>query len=276
MATPSQTQTTAFTRDVVGRYVCNGLDEALASTTGDPGCAAVRSYRDRRRLVRHRARRTARAPRRHRRASHPRARRGAYVYPEHVQNLPPGLDSGEVWGVPWNSDSPQSWNQPLPRARLLSGGRSVFWGGWSPYFIDSELPSAAVAGERGARSDAARGEDRRAADVLSGPCGRQIGTRQHERLREGAAARAATPAALRRAAGAARDAGVDAHGESRHADRRWTISRRRSRSSRPLPGPGSSRSTSSTRCSCSCARRAWSRSEAEQSARRRRGSDQPA
>src|SRR5215213_11092848 len=36
MATPAQTQTTPFTRDVVGRYVCNGLDEALASTTGDP------------------------------------------------------------------------------------------------------------------------------------------------------------------------------------------------------------------------------------------------
>jgi choline dehydrogenase-like flavoprotein len=66
---------------------------------------------------------------------------GAYVYPEHVQNLPPTLDSGEVWGVPWNSDSPQAWNQRFPGLAYCLGGRSVLWGGWSPYFIGSELPS---------------------------------------------------------------------------------------------------------------------------------------
>jgi hypothetical protein len=32
MATSPTTQTTDFTRDVIGRYVCNGLDEALRST----------------------------------------------------------------------------------------------------------------------------------------------------------------------------------------------------------------------------------------------------
>ena len=142
MATPSQTQTTAFTRDVVGRYVCNGLDEALASTTGDPdarpfdliviGAGSFGTV-----LAARLARRDVAG-----------AHRilvldaGAYVYPEHVQNLPPGLDSGEVWGVPWSSDSPRSWNRRFPGLAYCLGGRSVFWGGWSPYFIDSELPAA--------------------------------------------------------------------------------------------------------------------------------------
>jgi|SRR5215216_7350620 len=30
--TTKQSQETAFTRDVLGRYICNGMDEALAST----------------------------------------------------------------------------------------------------------------------------------------------------------------------------------------------------------------------------------------------------
>lgn len=141
MPTPTQTALTAFTRDVIGRYVCNGLDEAVASTTGDPDArpfdlivigggsfGAVLAARLARRDV------TA-------------AHRilvleaGPYTYPEHVQNLPPGLESPEVWGVPWNSDSPQSRNQTFPGLAYCLGGRSVFWGGWSPYFIDSELPS---------------------------------------------------------------------------------------------------------------------------------------
>ena len=39
MATSTSPQTTDFSLDVLGRYVCNGLDEALASTdvTAHPG-----------------------------------------------------------------------------------------------------------------------------------------------------------------------------------------------------------------------------------------------
>jgi choline dehydrogenase-like flavoprotein len=66
---------------------------------------------------------------------------GPVVLPEHVQNLPPSLSPSEVWGVPWNSDSPRSWNQGFPGLAFCLGGRSLFWGGWSPYFIDSELPA---------------------------------------------------------------------------------------------------------------------------------------
>ncbi len=44
-------------------------------------------------------------------------------------------------GVPWNSDSPQIWNTRFPGLAFNVGGRSIFWGGWSPYFLDSEMPS---------------------------------------------------------------------------------------------------------------------------------------
>ena len=142
MATPPQTPTTAFTRDVVGRYVCNGLDEALASTTGDADARPFDYI-----VIGGGSFGTVLAARLARRDVTGAHRilvldAGAYVYPEHVQNLPPGLDSGEVWGVPWSSDSPRSWNQRFPGLAYCLGGRSVFWGGWSPYFIDSELPAA--------------------------------------------------------------------------------------------------------------------------------------
>ena len=139
----SSSQRTDFSLDVMGRYVCNGLDEAIRSTdrTLDPdakqfdyiviGGGSFGSVF----------------------ASHifnldqTRAHRilvleaGPFLFPEHVQNLPPSLDTGEVWGVPWNSDSPKPWNREFPGLAFCLGGRSLFWGGWSPYFIDSEIVS---------------------------------------------------------------------------------------------------------------------------------------
>jgi hypothetical protein len=70
---------------------------------------------------------------------------GPLALPEHVQNLPPDLNPpgkggpGSVRGQPWLSDSPMSFNQNFPGLAFCIGGRSVFWGGWSPYLIDSEL-----------------------------------------------------------------------------------------------------------------------------------------
>ncbi len=145
MPTSAVPQATDFTLDVVGRYICNGLDEVLASTdaTLHPNArpfdvivigggsfgpiTAQHLY--------------AQDPTRTRRILVLEA--GRYVLPEHVQNLPPlGLGTGVgdprsvAWGLPWRTDVPKGF----PGLAYSLGGRSVYFGGWSPQFLDSELP----------------------------------------------------------------------------------------------------------------------------------------
>ncbi|HWZ45345.1 MAG TPA: family 16 glycoside hydrolase [Candidatus Saccharimonadales bacterium] len=137
-------QRTNFTLDVLGRFICNGLDEALRSTdkSMDPdarpfdvviiGGGSFGSV-----LASHIF--SADQTHAHRILV---LEAGPFLYPEHVQNLPPAFDSLDgtgVWGVPWVSDSPQSWNQSFPGLAFCLGGRSLFWGGWSPYFLESEI-----------------------------------------------------------------------------------------------------------------------------------------
>ncbi len=164
MSTSPRAQTTDFSRDVLGRYICNGLDEALRSTdihatrpNGNPqhdarpfdiivigggtfGSAiaqhlfSVDARHSHRILV---------------------LEGGPFVLPEHVQNLPmvgldvPGATSiadlraagqdraarNEVWGLAWHS------NQKFPGLAYCVGGRSIFWGGWSPQLLPAEMPS---------------------------------------------------------------------------------------------------------------------------------------
>ncbi|HEY9729195.1 MAG TPA: family 16 glycoside hydrolase [Chroococcales cyanobacterium] len=158
MATNPTAQTTDFSRDVMGRYVCNGLDEALRSTDktirpdarpfdiiviGGGSFGAVLAqhlfYADKahshRILV---------------------LEGGPLVVPEHVQNLPmlgldpPGATSiadlrnigqdrtprNEVWGLPWHSTA------KFPGLAYCLGGRSLFFGGWSPQLLDAETPTS--------------------------------------------------------------------------------------------------------------------------------------
>lgn len=162
MTTSPKAQVTDFSRDVLGRYVCNGLDEALHSADtkatrpdGSPqndarpfdiiivgggsfGAALAQHlfYIDKthshRILV---------------------LEGGQFVLPEHVQNVPmlgldvPGATSiaklraagqdriarNEVWGLAWHS------NEDFPGLAYCVGGRSVFWGGWSPRLLEEEL-----------------------------------------------------------------------------------------------------------------------------------------
>lgn len=133
---------------MLGRFTCNGLDEALRSTDksarpdarpfdliilggGSFGGVLAQHllYNDKthshRILV---------------------LEVGRFVLPEQVQNLPmlglspPGPsvnDPGpqaEVWGLRWNTDVPKGF----PGLAYCLGGRSIYFGGWSPLLLDGE------------------------------------------------------------------------------------------------------------------------------------------
>jgi len=148
-------QKTDFSIDVIGRFTCNGLDEALRSADpqrmrpdGSPqhdarpfdviilgggsfgGTLAQKLLYDdqthsHRILV---------------------LDAGQQFLPEHVQNLPmlglvpPGPSAGDpgtrglVWGTPWQTDVPAGF----PGLAYCLGGRSLFFGGWSPELLEAE------------------------------------------------------------------------------------------------------------------------------------------
>lgn len=163
----SSTQRTDFALDVLGRYICNTFDEALANSDaayranatdlkgnalpprddmrpfdfiiigGGTFGAAIAEHlwyrstdRSERILV---------------------IEAGPFLLPEHAQNLPmiglgqpstpaltdPGVRN-EVWGLPWNTKVQGGF---FGLAYCL-GGRSLYWGGWSPRLLDSETPAA--------------------------------------------------------------------------------------------------------------------------------------
>lgn len=76
---------------------------------------------------------------------------GAMLLPTHIQNLPQRLGGSlggprynrtredgtgvqnVVWGIPWIS------NEAFPGLAYCLGGRSVFWGGWSPQLTAADL-----------------------------------------------------------------------------------------------------------------------------------------
>lgn len=147
-------QNTDFSRDILGRYTCNGLDEALRSTdssvrpdarpfdviiVGGGSFAGVLAqhllFQDK--LRRHRILILD---------------AGRMALPEHVQNLPflglgapgpitvdPGVARAEVWGLPWRSNV----GRGFPGLAYCLGGRSLLFGGWSPRLLDSEMPAPA-------------------------------------------------------------------------------------------------------------------------------------
>ena len=160
MPTPAKAELGALSKDVLGRYICNGLDEALASTNssnspnarmfdviivggGSFGAVCAQHFfsqdttRSHRILV---------------------LEGGPFTIPEHVQNLPVlaglnvagatsiqdlrnqgqfGLDKPreEVWGLPWHSST------KFPGLAYCIGGRSLYFGGWCPQLLDEEMPA---------------------------------------------------------------------------------------------------------------------------------------
>jgi choline dehydrogenase-like flavoprotein len=142
-------QQTAFSYDVLGRFVCNDWDEVATSLAGGGfpfdvivvGAGMFGAYC---------------AEKLYRLGADSGLRvlvldAGAMLLPVHIQNLPQRLGGSlggprynrtredgtglqnVVWGLPWIS------NEPSPGLAYCLGGRSIFWGGWSPRLTETDL-----------------------------------------------------------------------------------------------------------------------------------------
>ncbi|MBD2121020.1 GMC family oxidoreductase [Trichocoleus sp. FACHB-262] len=131
---PTIVQETTFSHDVLGRYICNTWDEAV-NNGGAPfdaivlGAGMFGAY-------------CAQKIYRQGAASNKRVlvlEAGGFLVSEHVQNLAriglnvpgsvpsdPGVPRETVWGLPWRG------NQATPGLAYCIGGRSLYWGGWTP------------------------------------------------------------------------------------------------------------------------------------------------
>src|SRR5881398_2361175 len=138
-------QQTEFSHDVLGRWACSTWQE-VSNNGGDPfdvvvlGAGMFGGYI---------------ADKLYRRGENLGLRvllieAGSFLLPSHVQNMPRlGLNSPSeqvvaanaqypgaqnlVWGHPWHS------NQAFPGLAYCIGGRSLFWGGWSPKLTAADL-----------------------------------------------------------------------------------------------------------------------------------------
>src|SRR5215468_2522999 len=138
-------QQTEFSHDMLGRWVCSAWAE-VSNNGGDPfdivviGAGMFGGYI---------------ADKLYRRAENIGLRvllvdAGAFLLPTHVQNLPRLTLTGPteqvvaantqdpgpqnlVWGHPWHS------NQAFPGLAYCIGGRSLYWGGWSPRLTAADL-----------------------------------------------------------------------------------------------------------------------------------------
>ncbi len=135
-----EVQETAFSLDVLGRYICNTYEEAV-NNGGFPfdaiviGAGMYGSYV---------AEKIYRQGKGNLRVLLLEA--GGFLVSEHVQNLSriglnaagpitsdPGVPRERVWGLPWRS------NVAFPGLAYCVGGRSLYWGGWSPKLTDADL-----------------------------------------------------------------------------------------------------------------------------------------
>jgi choline dehydrogenase-like flavoprotein len=147
-----KTESTSFTKDVQGRYLCNDLTEvdAWRNVGGRPfdvlvvgggtfGVAIAEHIWFRQKQAGGGTRTLV-------------VEAGQYVLDEHAQNAgilgfgdapgatilndnapQPEPPKNEVWGVPWKSDT------PFTGLAYCVGGRSIYWGGWSPRLLDEEI-----------------------------------------------------------------------------------------------------------------------------------------
>jgi hypothetical protein len=158
---PLTTERTSFTKDVQGRYLCNDISEVdswkaaggrpfdFIIAGGGTFGSAIAEHLWFRQKQSGGALRTLVVD------------AGQFTVPEHVQNTgiqgfsdpatpfflnenapQPEPPRNEVWGIPWKSAI------PFKGLAYTLGGRSLYWGGWSPRLLDEEMatwPAAAVA-----------------------------------------------------------------------------------------------------------------------------------
>lgn len=134
-------QTTSFSIDALGRYVCSTWDEATANG-GAPFAAVVvgagmyGAYCAAKIFRRHPGKRVLLLD------------AGRFLVSEHVQNLAriglnvaapidpasdPGVARELVWGLPWRG------NVQFPGLAYCTGGKSLYWGGWCPRLTPGDL-----------------------------------------------------------------------------------------------------------------------------------------
>jgi len=150
---PKTTESTSFTKDIQGRYLCNDLNEVNAWTSAPGGRpfdvivigggtfgAAIAEHIWFRQKTAGGGLRTLVIE------------AGLFTVPEHVQNTgiqgfadpatpfflnenapQPEPPRNEVWGLPWKSAT------AFKGLAYAVGGRSVYWGGWSPRLLDAEM-----------------------------------------------------------------------------------------------------------------------------------------
>jgi choline dehydrogenase-like flavoprotein len=158
---PKTSESTSFTKDVQGRYLCNDFSEAEAWRQeggrafdiiivggGTFGAAIAEHLWFRQRQMGGGLRTLV-------------VEAGLFTLPEHVQNTgilglsdpstpfflnlgapQPEPPRNEVWGVPWISGI------PFKGLAYTVGGRSLYWGGWSPRLLNEEMatwPATTVA-----------------------------------------------------------------------------------------------------------------------------------
>ena len=152
---PTEVQETAFSIDVLGRYICSTWDEATNNGGVAPDVVVIGAGMS-----------GAYCAEKLYRGSNLRVLvldAGSFLVSQHVQNLPQiGLNAApaivvvsnsqdpapgaaehqRVWGWPWRS------NVAFPGLAYCIGGRSLYWGGWSPRLTRTDLAGwpSAIAG----------------------------------------------------------------------------------------------------------------------------------
>lgn len=138
---PVNVQSTTFSIDALGRYLCSTWDEATGSG-GAPfsaiviGAGMYGAYCATKIFRRHPGKRILLLD------------AGRFLVSEHVQNLAriglnvpaaispwsdPGVARELVWGIPWRG------NVEFPGLAYCTGGKSIYWGGWCPRLTAGDL-----------------------------------------------------------------------------------------------------------------------------------------